>query len=75
MNNKLIDYERAKRSAELLALRTNKGIGKVELSVYSGLHLATIYRLESGKIGWKIDSEIIYREAINRYDTLTKSFN
>jgi DNA-binding XRE family transcriptional regulator len=64
-----IDPIRKKRAYELKQARIEKGINRVELSELSGLSRTTIIRIETGSIGWNVDSEIIYFEtikAINR---------
>jgi DNA-binding XRE family transcriptional regulator len=62
-----IDPIRKKRAGELRQLRIEKGINRVELSTLSGLSRTTIIRIETGTIGWNIDSEIIYFETIMNY--------
>lgn len=49
---------------ELKQMRVDLNISKNKLSELSGLHLATIYRIESGTIGWNVDSEFIYYETL-----------
>lgn len=58
---------RKRRATELKKMRLEVGITQVELSALSGLTQATISRIETGEIGWNIDSEIIYFETLNNY--------
>lgn len=67
MNIKDLNLVRLKRSAELKQMRLGASIGKTQMSQLSGLHLATIYRMESGYVQWHIDSEIIYINAIEKH--------
>lgn len=55
-----INLIRKKRADELKQIRIEKNISQEQLSEKSGLHRATISRIESGKIGWNIDSELVY---------------
>jgi len=57
---------RQKRADELRQIRIEKNISQERLSEISGLHRATIVRIESGKIGWNIDSELVYFETLKR---------
>lgn len=61
-----INQLRQQRSAELKKMRTDKNVGKFEMSQLSGLHPATIYRIESGEVSWNIDTEIIYIETLKK---------
>lgn len=67
MNTKDLNLVRLNRSAQLKQMRLSASIGKTEMSQLSGLHLATIYRIESGDVQWHIDSEIIYVNTIEKY--------
>lgn len=58
---------RIKRASELKQMRLEKGITQMELMAISGLTQATISRIETGKIGWNVDSEIIYFETLKNY--------
>lgn len=68
-----IDTIRLTRSSELKQMRLDRNVGKVQLSELSGLHLATIYRIESGLIGWNVDSEIIYIETLKKCNVIKNS--
>lgn len=59
-----IDPIRKRRAEELKQMRLEKGVSQEYLSTISGLSRTTIIRIENGKIGWNIDSEILYFEAI-----------
>lgn len=56
---------RKKRALELKQMRLDRHITQMELSALSGLTQATISRIETGEIGWNIDSELIYFETLN----------
>lgn len=56
---------RKNRANELRQMRLEKNISQEKLSEISGLHRATIVRIESGLIGWNIDSELIYFATLN----------
>jgi len=58
---------REKRAHELKQMRIEKNISQEKLSEISGLHRATIARIESGKIGWNIDSELVYFTTLFEY--------
>lgn len=58
---------RLQRANELKQMRIELNITRHKLSELSGLHLATIYRIESGTIGWNVDSELIYFETLKNY--------
>lgn len=58
---------RKKRAFELMQIRLDAKITRHKLSILSGLHLSTIYRIESGEIGWNVDSEFIYFETLKKY--------
>lgn len=58
---------RKKRAFELMQMRLDAKITRNKLSTLSGLHLATIYRIESGEIGWNVDSEFIYFQTLKDY--------
>lgn len=58
---------RKQRSFELMQMRLEAKITRNKLSTISGLHLATIYRIESGDIGWNVDSEFIYFLTLKNY--------
>jgi transcriptional regulator with XRE-family HTH domain len=57
---------RKKRADELKQMRLEKNISQEKLSEISGLHRATIARIESGRIGWNVDSEFVYFETLNK---------
>lgn len=59
---------RLKRAAELKQMRLDLNITRNKLSTLSGLHLATIYRIESGTIGWNVDSEFVYFLTLKKYE-------
>lgn len=63
---------RKKRGLELKEFRIEKNLSIDTLSKLSGLHRATIYRIESGET-WNIDSEIIYFETVRNYLSLSKT--
>jgi len=65
MNREEIQSERKKRSAELRNLRLSKGVSQERLIAISGLSWPTITRIESGAKEWRIDSEIMYINALN----------
>lgn len=61
-----INSARKKRGFELKQMRLECNITQVELSTISSLTQATISRIESGTIGWNIDSELIYFETLKK---------
>lgn len=58
---------RIKRGNELRSYRIEKRLTQLQLSQLSGLTRSTIIKIESGLIGWNIDSEILYFETIKNY--------
>jgi len=58
---------RKRRADELKAFRLEKGMSKALLQRSSGLSKMTINRIESGTIGWNIDSEMIYFETVKNH--------
>jgi len=62
-----LDPIRKQRASELKQMRLEKGINRVELAALSGLSRTTIIRIETGSIGWNVDSEIIYFQTILNY--------
>ena len=64
MTQQQIQAERKKRSDAMRRLRKSKGISQEQLVAISGLSLPTIIRIEQGKKEWRIDSELIYLNAL-----------
>lgn len=58
---------RKERAKILKEYRIEIGLTKTELSNLSGLHRTTIDSIESGTIGWNIDSELIYFETLKNH--------
>lgn len=62
-----LDPLRKKRGNELRQFRIEKKLNQQQLALLSGLSTRTIMRIENGTIGWNIDSEILYFEALKNY--------
>lgn len=58
---------RKKRAVELKQMRIEKCVNRKQMSEISGLSRTTIIRIENGRIGWNIDSELIYFETLKNY--------
>lgn len=55
------------RSKELKDKRLKSGLSIEELSKLSGLSDQTIYRMESGEQGWRMESEALYLHALEGF--------
>lgn len=66
-NNRMTTI-RLLRAWELKSFRKQSGITQEILSQLSGLSRQTIINIEKAKIGWNVDSEILYFEAIKKYN-------
>jgi len=63
-----IHLKRKQRGLELKELRCQSGLSQTQLAKISGLGQNTISQIESAKIGWSVNVEIIYVETINEYN-------
>jgi DNA-binding XRE family transcriptional regulator len=68
-----IEAIRVKRGLELKAFRLEVGLTQLKLSELSGLTRSTIIKIETGLIGWNVDSEILYFETLKNHDNGTRN--
>lgn len=64
MTHQQLHEARNKRARSFKEMRVKSGFTKIQLSRISGLHRASIDRIESGSKPWSVDSELIYLDSI-----------
>lgn len=55
--------------------RIEAGLSQDQLALMTGLHQATISRMESGEFEWRCDSEYLFFEAIRFYKESNQLIN
>jgi transcriptional regulator with XRE-family HTH domain len=62
-----IETQRLQRAKELRLMRKLSGLTQEGLSSVSGVRQATISKIETGKVSWNIDTELLLTIAIQRF--------